>query len=198
MNSIQIIRAEHRALAAVLQGLQWLTREVRREVTGRDFEVLAAMVYYIDAFPERFHHPKEDRWLFARLRERHPAAAGLLDALESEHAAGAQKIRDLALALTRFRAGGQAEYDSFAAAVEDYVEFEYAHIGREEREVLPLATAHLTSADWPEIDAAFAGHTDPLLGTEPGEHWSRLFSAIVARAPQPIGVGPSRAQSTAA
>jgi hemerythrin-like domain-containing protein len=193
MKAIHIIRGEHRALAAVLQGLQWLTRQVRTQASARDFETLAAMVYYIDAFPERFHHPKEDRYLFARLRARYPASRATLDALESEHSTGAKKIRELEGALTRFRAGGADEYPTFAAAVEDYVGFEYAHMRREEREVLPLAEAHFTREDWQAVDEAFTGHSDPLLGREPGERWSKLFSTIVALAPAPIGVGARRA-----
>ena len=52
-----------------------------------NFELLGAMIYYIDAFPERFHHPKEDEYLFRLLRVRHPDAAPLLDRLNIEHRA---------------------------------------------------------------------------------------------------------------
>ena len=48
------------------------------------------MIYYIDAFPERFHHPKEDEYLFYFLRIRHPDAIPLLDRLQGEHRAGAK------------------------------------------------------------------------------------------------------------
>jgi branched-chain amino acid transport system ATP-binding protein len=63
---------------------------------------------------------------------------------------------------------------------------------REEREVIPLAKEHLTAADWEAIDAAFAGHTDPLLGTDQGAGFEALFRKIVNLAPPPIGVGPTR------
>src|SRR5207249_9744958 len=49
------------------------------------------MLHYIDAFPERFHHPKEDAYLFRRLRERDPSAGELLDRLETEHEEGDRK-----------------------------------------------------------------------------------------------------------
>ena len=196
MKAIQIIRDEHRALAAVLHGLNWVTRDIREKGAAPDFELLAAMAYYIDAFPERFHHPKEDRYLFARLRERCPAAATTLDALQAEHAEGARRMRDLEQALTRYRAGGAAEYAPFAAAVEAFTTLEYAHMRREEREVLPLAEAHLTPDDWAVIDEAFLGHTDPLLGEASGTQWQRLFTRIVSLAPAPIGVGPERGRDT--
>ena len=62
----------------------------------------------------------------------------------------------------------------------------------EETELLPLAEKTLTDADWQEIDAAFLGHTDPLLGMEVGSRYDALFSRIVSLAPPPIGVGPAR------
>lgn len=195
MKSIQIIRDEHRALAAVLHGLVYLVRETRDHGAPANFDVLSAMLYYIDAFPERFHHPKEDRYLFPLLRTRVPATAQVLDLLASEHHAGEAKIRTLQQALTRYREGGAAEFPPFAGAVEDYVAFEREHMRREEVEVLPAAQAHLTPGDWEAVDAAFLGHTDPLLGTVPGVQWQQLFSRIVNIAPPPIGVGPAIAST---
>ena len=38
----------------------------------------------------------------------------------------------------------------------------------EGNDLLPLAERHLTDADWAASDAAFLGHTDPMLGAEQG------------------------------
>jgi hemerythrin-like domain-containing protein len=191
MIALQIIHDEHRALAAVLHGLAFLVRQVRERGDAPDFAVLSAMIYYIDAFPERFHHPKEDRYLFTRLRARWPAAGTMLDVQEAEHVSGAARIRSLEQALTRYQGGGAAEFASFASEVESYVEFEGEHMRREERQILPLAEKYLTAGDWAAIDKAFAEHSDPLLGVEPGEQWRELFRRIVNIAPPPIGVGPA-------
>ena len=83
MRAIQIIEDEHRSLAAVLHGLLYLVREIQVRGEPPDFELLGAMLNYIEAFPERFHHPKEDAYLFRKLRERDPSPAALLDQLES-------------------------------------------------------------------------------------------------------------------
>ena len=101
MKGIRIIHDEHRSLAAVLHGMLYLVNAIRSRGMKPDFKVLGAMVYYIDAFPERYHHPKEDRYLFALLRARCPAARGVLSRLEEEHRAGAEKIRALEQALAR-------------------------------------------------------------------------------------------------
>jgi hemerythrin-like domain-containing protein len=192
MKALRIIRDEHRTLAAVLHGMLYLVREIGERGREPNFRVLDAMVYYIDTFPERFHHPKEDRYLFRMLRARCAEAGALIDRLETEHRAGNERIRALEQALARFHAGGKAEFTNFRTAVEAYAKFHWDHMKAEEQELLPLAEKHLTAADWAEIDAAFLGHTDPLLGGEAGEKYDALFSRIVNLAPPPIGVGPAR------
>jgi branched-chain amino acid transport system ATP-binding protein len=192
MQAIRIIRAEHRSLAAVLDGMIYLVHQIRDRGAEPDFNLLGAMIYYFDTVPERFHHPKEDEYLFHRLRLRHPDAVPLLERLKSEHRAGAEKIRTLALALTRYQQGGAAEFSNFMAAVEAYATFQWKHMGTEEKEVLPLAEKHLTAPDWKVIDAAFLGHTDPMLGAKAGIEYDALFDRIFKLAPPPIGMGPTR------
>jgi len=192
MEADRIIRDEHRSLSAVLHGMQYLVHDIRDNGTAPDFAVFEAMVHYIDAFPEQFHHPKEDRYLFRRLRMRAPSAAPLLDRLESEHRTGATLIRSLEQSLARYKHGGAAEFARFAADVEAYLDHHWRHMRAEEDEVLPLARTHLTPEDWQEIDAAFVGHTDPMLGAHARSSYQALFSRIVNLAPPPIGVGPAR------
>jgi hypothetical protein len=83
-----IIRDEHRALASVIKGLQFLVQEIQNRGQTPDFPLLQSIVSYIEQFPDRLHHPKEDQYLFPALRLRHPAAAAELDILEDEHARG--------------------------------------------------------------------------------------------------------------
>lgn len=192
MQATRIIRAEHRSLAAVLHGLLHLVRHIRFRLAEPDFELLRAMVHYIDAFPERFHHPKEDRYLFRLLRLRHPAAATLLDRLHEEHLVGAEKIRTLVEALDRYECGGDTNFAEFAQIAAGYAAFHWEHMRCEEAELLPLAERFLTTADWKEIDAAFLGHTDPLFGEDAADQYDELFRRIVELAPPPLGVGSAR------
>jgi len=188
----RIIEEEHRSLAAVLHGMLYVVREIRYMGMQPDFVLLEAMVHYIDAFQERFHHPKEDAYLFKLLGSRYPGAAPLLDRLKQDHEAGAIKLGELQQALTRYRDGGSAEFPVFAALVASYATFHWGHMRLEENDLLPLAERHLTDADWDAIDAAFLGHTDPLLGAEQGDQYRDLFRRIVNLAPAPIGVAPAR------
>ena len=190
IQALRIIEDEHRSLAAVIHGMQYLVRDIREHGTKPSFEALAAMIYYIDAFPERFHHPKEDEYLFPRLRMRWPQSGPLLDRLETEHRTGAHKIRTLEQALARYQAGGEGEFPYSAAPVDDYADFHWKHMRAEEKEVLPLAKEHLTREDWDAIDEAFLGHADPLVGVDSGAEFRGLFRRIVNLAPPPIGLGP--------
>ena len=187
--ALNIIRDEHRCLAAVLHGLQYLVHEVREARRKPDFRVFRAMVYYIDAFPEKLHHPKEDRYLFARLRQRTTEANAMLDQLEAQHIHGAKLIRDLEQGLLRWELGGEEDFAVFAADVERYADFHWRHMRQEEEVVLPLAERALTEEDWREMDVAFGGNADPLIGKDVEKDFERLFTRIVNIAPPPIGVG---------
>jgi hemerythrin-like domain-containing protein len=191
MSALDVIRREHRSLAAVIHGLRHLVREIREQGAEPDFGLLGAMLAYIDAFPERLHHPKEDRYLFRRLRERDPGSARILDELEGEHVKGAHAIRELGAALARYREKGAAGLPAFAALVDAYVAFHWEHMRKEEVEVMPAAERHLLPEDWAEIDAAFGSHGDPLFGADAESEFGTLFRRIVDLAPPPIGVGPA-------
>lgn len=151
--AVAIIRDEHRSMAAVLKSL---LREVdaARDGTAPDVPLYGAMLDYLQAFPERLHHPKEDEYLFRLLRRRCSAAAPLLDDLEAQHVSGGVALRDLRAALADVAAGGNVK--QFAELLQRYADYLWAHMKMEEEQVLPLAQEHLTAADWREIDAAFA------------------------------------------
>jgi len=93
--ALRIIYDEHRSISAVLSGLKSLAQMAQDARLRPEFKVFRAMIYYIDAFPERMHHPKEDEHLFARLLARRPDARALVDGLQAEHVAGRRLVRDL-------------------------------------------------------------------------------------------------------
>lgn len=194
--ALTIIREEHRSLTAVIRSLQHLAREGARGDADLDHELLTIILDYVDAFPNRFHHPKEDEYLFRALRRRTMAGAVALDELEAEHARGDALIRELRHLLARCRIAGRQAREAFAAAVEEYARYHWEHLRKEEDIVLPLAEAHLTAADWEGIDRAFRANDDPLFGAEPRDHFRGLFRLIVHRAPPPVGVGPARAAAS--
>jgi hemerythrin-like domain-containing protein len=196
VRAISIIVGEHRALTALLHGMLFLLRHDRYGISKPNFDLLDAMTYYIRQFPERLHHPKEDAYLFRLLRQRDPAIAPLLDKLEAEHRTGTAKLCAMEQALARYKQDGDAQLPAFYTAVAAYAAFHYAHVRAEEDQVLPAAAEFLTASDWDEIDAAFAGHADPLEGAEAGFEYEELFRRIVSLAPAPLGSGPEPSMPT--
>jgi len=190
VQAIGILHAEHRSLAAVMHGMLYLIRETRLRGTAPRFDLLSAMVGYINAFPERFHHPKEDAYLFRLLAMRCSYATPLIDSLQKEHRLGAAMVRTLEQTLERYQQGGAADFQAFAEAAASYAALQWRHIRTEEDQLIPLARTHLTTEDWRQIDAAFSGHSDPLFAVEAGREYENLFRRIVELAPPPLGLGP--------
>lgn len=192
MKAITIIQDEHRAITAVIEGLRHLLAEVAAGRLVVDHRLLAAMFGYIEAFPERLHHPKEDEHLFARLRVRRPDVAPLLDGLAREHTVGRERFADLKALWLRYR-DDPAVLPAFVEAVERYAHFHWRHMRREEDEVLPLAARSLAPEDWAAIDAAFASNDDPVVGVPAQKAFRELYRRLVAAIPSPWGVGPEAA-----
>lgn len=184
--------AEHRSIAAVLQAMRALLAARRDQGKRVDPAVFRAMLYYLDVFPEREHHPKEEQVLFAALRAKTHEADESLLILKREHEQGEQAIRALDQALVRYEAGGDREFESFAEHAERFVANYFEHMRREEHEVMPIAERVLTASDWAAVEAIFRANRDPLAGVPDGgtpEDYRALFSRIVALAPAPIGLG---------
>lgn len=186
--ALRIIRDEHRSLSAVLSGLCELAHMARNGDLRPKFEVFRAMIYYIDTFPEREHHPKEDTHLFARLLQRDPGARALIDTLKAEHVRGAQLVRDLERALHELELTWPRGAAEFNAAAKAYAQFHWAHMRSEENELLPRAERSLTEQDWGDMEIAFGASNEPLADLRHTD-FKALFQRILHLAPAPIGLG---------
>ena len=186
--AIRILRNEHRSISSVLHGLQELARTAKNPQVRPDFSVLRAMIYYIDAFPERLHHPKENDVLFPRVLARSPDATTLVQELRDEHDKGAVLIRDLDRALIAFEIAWPFGADRFDDAVRAYSNFHWDHMRKEEKVLLPLAETTLTDEDWQVVAAEFERNEDPIADLREKD-FAELFSRIVSIAPAPVGLG---------
>lgn len=187
--SLQVIKSEHQALAAMLQSLSMLVSLARRNNDLPDFGVIRSMIFYLDEFPERLHHPKESDLLFPLVRMRVPELAALLDRLDRDHAQGEIAIRDLEHALLSFEVLGEPRRTAFEQALERFTASYLDHMRLEESVVLPAAERVLTTQDWVMLDSAFASNRDPLTGQEPEQIYRPLFQRILMNAPAPVGLG---------
>lgn len=186
MEAMRTLLDEHQSLAAIIHGIRHMIREISAGKLQPDYPLLKAMVHYLDAYPEKRHHPKEDVYLFEPLRARTDKANAALDRLEAEHAAADERIARLSAALDRYIDGEPHGLETFRQAFDDYAQFYREHMMLEEREVLPLIREHFTAEDWARADAGFAASR---AAGERQEDFSRMFSKLVQAAPAPIGLG---------
>ncbi|NIC41263.1 hemerythrin domain-containing protein [Aquabacterium sp. A08] len=188
--SLRTIRDEHMALAAMLRSLQQLVRQAPVEPDERFFDTVQAMLFYIDEFPERLHHPKESNLLFPRVARAAPEAMAAIERLEQDHIQGEVAVRALQHQLLAWKFLGAARRQSFVQALDRYVGFYLEHMRTEETEILPVAERCLGAADWAALDEAFAANQDPLTRQHaPAPLYERLFQRILHDAPAPIGLG---------
>jgi hemerythrin-like domain-containing protein len=188
--SLQIIRDEHASLAAMLQSMRMLVELGPDDSRKNFFDVLRAMLFYIDEYPERLHHPKESNLLFPKVVKASPKVLGAIDRLERDHMYSEKAARELQHLLLSWELLGPSRRAAFEEAFKKYIDFYLDHMNLEESVILPEAEKTLNAADWAEIDAAFEKNADPLTGKyPPTAEYEKLFSLIVQRAPAPIGLG---------
>jgi hemerythrin-like domain-containing protein len=189
-SALQIIRDEHASLAAMLQSMRLMVQRGPDEDKRQFFDVVRAMLFYIDEFPERLHHPKESNLLFPKVVKAAPKVMGAIDKLERDHMYSEKAARDLQHLLLAWELLGSKRRAAFEEALQKYLDFYLAHMHLEETVILPEAQRCLSTEDWHVLDAAFAENADPLSGHyPPSQEYEKLFSLIVMRAPSPIGLG---------
>lgn len=186
--ALRVMRDEHQALSAMLRSMTMLLAKSRRDGQLPNFDVLRSMMFYVDEFPEKLHHSKEDALLFPLVRKRAPDLAPVLDRLSRDHERGETALRNLEHTLLAFEVMGESRREAFEKALETYSRNYLEHMAQEEQHVLPAAQQHFTPEDWAALDAAFAANRDPLTGHDPEDAYRPLFSKIVNNAPAPIGL----------
>jgi nucleotide-binding universal stress UspA family protein/hemerythrin-like domain-containing protein len=193
IEALAIIRDEHRSLAAVAHGLELLARQARDDGKPPRFDLLRAIVHYVREFPESLHHPKEDAWLFRKLRERTTEFNDTLAELERQHVEGRSLVDELEHSIAAYEADPGAGHARFAAAVAGFVAAQEQHMRLETRVILPAAFEHLTPEDWNEIGRAFSENGDPRFNADGDEEFRQLFARILNLMPAPGAAGKLRA-----
>jgi nucleotide-binding universal stress UspA family protein/hemerythrin-like domain-containing protein len=179
LRALGIIKDEHRSLAAVVRGLQSLVTNAVAAGATPDFALIRAMLFYIQAFPERQHHPKEDEFLFARLRLRSSECNAVMAELAQQHQGGASVLAHLLNAVMACENGQDAGGKELLNQVNRFAQSQWYHMHLEESMVLPAASRYLQPEDWAQIAQAFAGNTDPRFAQESEDSFAGLFARLM-------------------
>jgi nucleotide-binding universal stress UspA family protein/hemerythrin-like domain-containing protein len=181
--ALAILRDEHRSLAAVIHGLEYVVREARDSGKPASVPLLRAIVHYVRAFAEALHHPKEDAYLFPLLRARTTEYDDTLDALDDQHAKGIAFTEALDRAVDAYEADRASGLSLLASATKRFASAQMNHMLLETKVVIPAARAHLTEEDWAVIAKAFGDNGDPRFSVDADEEYRQLFTRILNLAP---------------
>ena len=175
-SQIAVWKAEHRAVAALLELLEQQLEQVRKADTP-NFEMMLDIVDYMIDYADRFHHPKEDL-VFARIAERQPATADSVRQLAHEHSAIVASGRALAREIEAVVGGAIVERSVVEELGRRYLDAFRRHMYAEEQGLFLAAVECLSDADWESIERASARAEDPLFGERPEQRYEALRSEV--------------------
>ncbi len=189
--SVQIILDEHASPSAMLRSMLMMVARGPGDHAQKFFDVLRAMLFYIDEFPERLHHPKESNLLFPRVVRLAPAVMPVVERLERDHMNGEKAVRELQHLLLAWELLGEPRKPDFELHCKRYVDFYLEHM-RLEESGQPCRRpkkywARATGRNWMRRFAKTVIRSASRHGTDPV--YDRLFSRIVRRRRLPIGLG---------
>jgi hemerythrin-like domain-containing protein len=110
----------------------------------------------------------------------------LVTGLQRDHARGEPLLVALRGAYEACSSGAANGLNQLATAVDEFAEFYWDHLRREELQLLPLARTHLTADDWESVASAFGDNTDPLFGAVLTADYRRLYRCIAELTPAPL------------
>jgi hemerythrin-like domain-containing protein len=175
---ITTINEEHRTIAKLLHLIDHQVM-LFAESASPDLDLLHLIMDYTQAFPDLYHHPKEDA-IFSKLKELDPTMAAQIDALLEDHRNMPQVSRKFANLVEQLIEDATMPRDAFIKAAVDYVDFQRNHMMREVGDVFPAAMRVLTAEDWAELEAAVDHGEDPIAGGK--EHYQRLGELLLNEA----------------
>lgn len=175
---VRILRAEHVGMATLLDVMDRQI-DLFRQGNAPNFNIIRGIVSYFLAYPDLYHHPKEDL-ITQKLRTRLPQKAAAIEAMFSEH-------QDLALLTRRFASAlidqlvrpNEVPNKWFSALARDFVDTNRRHMASEEERFLPTVLRALTEEDGAELEAKMMSGADPLFGGRIEKHFSLLHSTIL-------------------
>jgi hemerythrin-like domain-containing protein len=175
---IELLRQEHANIGTLLRTLEWQVAAFKNDSLP-DYEVIRATLDYFRSFPDICHHPKEDL-IFARLRERDPAAAEAIGDLRKAHEQLAARVRDAASGVRAVLDEIEVSRDAVVRWTSDFIDQQRAHIKMEESTFFPAAERVLTAEDWSDLTARMTKADDPLFGVQVGARFEQLRNTILA------------------
>ena len=173
-----VLREEHTNIGRLLRALERQV-DIFAEGGSPDYDVIVGVADYFLDYPDRCHHPKEDR-VFRRMAEIEPGAAAKVGDLMGAHRVLHQQALSFRQALTMLLGETDIPRASVVDRAQDFARAQWEHIRMEEEHFLPVAEQLLSAADWTAIEAELSARQDPVFGGRVESVFKTLSERLLA------------------
>lgn len=181
MKPTEILSSEHRVIEVVLDALERIAEDARRE-RRLDVESAKSALTFIRNFADRCHHGKEEERLFVKLYERGmPRGVGPIAVMLDDHEAGRRLVREMGAAVDAYERHDSSALQTFADKANEYVELLRDHIGKEDGVLFPMAEAMLRDEDRAQVLADFATFEAADMGAGTHEAMEHIATTLAKR-----------------
>jgi hemerythrin-like domain-containing protein len=168
---LEILEQEHADMRRLLD----LIKTQADTVEAPDFGLLHEILEYCLAYPDQYHHPKEEL-IYAALRHRDPEGAVAVDDIVAEHRELTTATRELATVLEAARLGREQPCRDLRVMLRSFVRSYRDHMRKEDQEFFPYAFSALSPEEWSNLAAEVTDPTDPLIRAKASERLDDLLA----------------------
>lgn len=133
---------------------------------------------YIKVYPERWHHPVEDK-IFAYIAKNYPQHAQLVAALHAEHKGLEALTKELNAMFEAIANDTVVSRDELSSLTRDFLQRQITHIDRENEMVYPLLSNCLNADDWAVLEVEIDEAHDPLFGNSLKKEYRELHNYVM-------------------
>jgi hemerythrin-like domain-containing protein len=152
---IDILKSEHRVIQQVLDCLEKIVSEAKRQ--GRlEADPARDAIAFFRNFADHCHHGKEEDYLFPAMEAKgFPRQSGPTGVMLYEHEKGREHIRGMDAVVEQAATGDAAAVDTFCRQAQAYVELLREHIAKEDHCLFTMADEAFSPADHARLLAQF-------------------------------------------
>lgn len=175
-DAVRMWRDEHARFARLLDFLD--TQMMAFHEGGHpNYELMRDVIYYLQHYADRYHHPREDV-AFALMLEREPALSPVIKRLMHEHRVINTVSAQLYKHLDDILEDAFIARETVESTAATYLVYYRCHIQSEDTDILPQAAKLLKPADWAKVAAAIPAAADPLFGSDVAARYRDLHVQI--------------------
>ena len=177
---IEKLHDDHKNIARLLHLLE---EQISQLEAGEytDFPLISNIMHYFANYPDIHHHPYED-FIFDVLKTKDKSTAESINSIHDEHKKMAETSAKLFDQVTQLQGNAVFPRDELVQDFKDYIANYYAHMNKEEDDLLPRADSTLNEEDWTNISSELDMDDDPVFGNIVDKQYAGLYKAILAAA----------------